>query len=107
MEDIIEIGVDIINPIQTVVQGFEDTQVLKARFGDRITFHGAIDVQQVMPNATPEDMKQEVARRINDLAPGGGYILAPCHNINVDIPVENVVTTFEAAHQYGRYPLPE
>ncbi len=105
LADLIEIGVDIINPIQTVVKGFEDTRLLKAEYGDRICFHGAIDVQQVLPNATPAEARQEVARRIHDLGSEGGYILAPCHNINVDIPVENVMAMFEAAQAYGRYPL--
>ncbi|MEE8391376.1 MAG: uroporphyrinogen decarboxylase family protein [Anaerolineae bacterium] len=105
VEDLIEIGVDILNPIQTVATGFEDTYALKERFADRICFHGGIDVQQVMPNATVEGIRQDVARRIYDLGRGGGYIIAPCHNINVDIPVENVLATFEAAHQLGRYPL--
>jgi uroporphyrinogen decarboxylase len=105
LDHLIEIGVDIINPIQTVVKGFEDTAALKAAYGNRLCFHGAIDVQQVMPNATLDEVRQEVARRIHDLGPEGGYILAPCHNINVDIPVENVVAMFEAAQEYGRYPL--
>jgi uroporphyrinogen decarboxylase len=105
VDDLIEIGVDILNPFQTVVKGLEDTQALKQEYGGRICFHGAIDVQQVMPNASVEEIRQEVAHRINDLGPGGGYILAPCHNINVDIPLENVLATFEAAHEYGEYPL--
>jgi len=105
IEDLIEIGVDILNPIQTVVDGFEDTSSLKEEFGDRICFHGGIDVQQVLPNATPEEIRQEVARRICDLGRGGGYIIAPCHNINVDIPVENTLAMFDAAKELGRYPL--
>jgi uroporphyrinogen decarboxylase len=105
LDDLIEIGVDIINPVQTVAKGFDDTRVLNAKYGDRLCFHGAIDVQQVMPNATPDEIRQEVARRIHDLGPEGGYILAPCHNINIDIPVENVIALFEAAQAYGRYPL--
>jgi uroporphyrinogen decarboxylase len=105
LDDLIEIGVDIINPIQTVVKGFQDTQALKARYGNRVCFHGGIDVQQVMPNATPNEIQQEVARRIHDLGPNGGYILAPCHNINIDIPIENVLKMFEAAQMYGQYPL--
>jgi uroporphyrinogen decarboxylase len=105
LDDLIEIGVDIINPIQTVVKGFEDTAALKAKYSDRLTFHAAIDVQQVMPNVTPAELRQEVARRIHDLGPKGGYILAPCHNINVDIPPTNVVTMFDAAREFGRYPL--
>jgi uroporphyrinogen decarboxylase len=105
VEDLIEIGVDILNPIQTVVDGFEDTAALKDQFGDRICFHGGIDVQQVMPNATPEEIRHEVKKRIHDLGRGGGYIIAPCHNINVDIPVENTLAMFEAAQDLGRYPL--
>ena len=101
VEDLIEIGVDILNPIQTVVKGFEDTLALKEQFGQRICFHGGIDVQQVLPNATVEQVKAEVALRIRDLGRDGGYILAPCHNINIDIPVENVLTTFDAAREYG------
>ncbi len=105
VEDLIDIGVDILNPIQTVVDGFEDTFAPKERFGDRICFHGGIDVQQVLPNATPVEVRQEVARRIYDLGRGGGYIIAPCHNINVDIPVENTLAMFDAARELGRYPL--
>ncbi|MFC2025566.1 uroporphyrinogen decarboxylase family protein [Chloroflexota bacterium] len=102
VEDLIEIGVDILNPIQTVVKGFEDTQALKEQFGRRICFHGGIDVQQVLPNATVEQVQVEVAQRIQDLGRNGGYILAPCHNINIDIPVENILTTFDAAREYGK-----
>jgi len=105
VEDFIEIGVDILNPIQTVVDGFEDTFALKEKFGDRLCFHGGIDVQQVLPNSTPEEVRQEVARRIYDLGRGGGYIISPCHNINVDIPVENTLAMFDAAREFGRYPL--
>jgi len=105
VDDLIEAGIDILNPVQTVVTGFEDTAALKARFGDRICFHGGIDVQQVLRTASVDEVRYEVARRLYDLGRGGGYILAPCHNINVDIPVENIVALFEAAQIFGRYPL--
>ena len=105
LPDLIEIGVDIINPVQTVVVGLEDTYALKEKFGDRITFHGGLDVQQVVPNATPEGLRSEVGRRICDLGRGGGYILAPCHNISFDVPPANVLALFDAAHELGRYPL--
>jgi uroporphyrinogen decarboxylase len=97
--DLIEIGVDILNPIQTVVKGLEDTRALKERFGDQICFHGAIDVQQFLPNATVEEVRAEVKRRIADLGTNGGFILAPCHNINSDIPPANVFALFDAARQ--------
>jgi uroporphyrinogen decarboxylase len=105
LPDLIEIGVDIINPVQTVVVGLEDTFALKEKFGDRITFHGGLDVQQVVPNATPEGLRQEVARRLYDLGRDGGYILAPCHNISFDVPPANVLALFDAAQELGRYPL--
>ena len=101
MEDLIEIGVDILNPVQTSTKGLENTLELKEKYGDRLAFHGAIDVQQIMPNATVDELKKEVARRIHDLGENGGYIVAPCHNIGYDIPVENVVALFEAAQEYG------
>ncbi len=97
IDDLIEIGVDILNPVQTSAKGLGDTAALKASFGDRLCFHGAIDVQQVLPNLTPDGVREEVARRVADLWAGGGYIVAPCHNVNVDIPLANVLALFEAA----------
>jgi uroporphyrinogen decarboxylase len=97
--DLIQIGVDILNPIQTVVKGLEDTRALKEQFGNQICFHGSIDVQQVLPNATVEEVRAEVKKRIADLGTNGGFILAPCHNINIDIPPANVVALFDAAQQ--------
>jgi uroporphyrinogen decarboxylase len=105
LPDLIEIGVDIINPVQTVVVGLEDTFSLKEKFGDRITFHGGLDVQQVVPNATPAGLRDELRRRLYDLGRGGGYIVAPCHNISFDVPPENVLALFDSAHELGRYPL--
>lgn len=105
LPDLIEVGVDIINPIQTVVKGFEDTRRLKEQFGDKVVFHGGIDVQQVLPRGTPESIEREVMQRIYDLGRDGGYILAPCHNISFDVPPANVLALFDAAQRYGIYPL--
>jgi uroporphyrinogen decarboxylase len=104
VEDFIDMGVDILNPVQTSVSGLEDTRALKEKYGDRLCFHGAIDVQQVMPNATLEELEYEVARRIYDLGRGGGYVLAPCHNLGHDIAPEKIVTLFETARRLGRDP---
>ena len=82
-----------------------DTFWMKEAFGDRLVFHGAIDVQQMLPFSTPEEVRYDVAKRIWDLGRGGGYILSTCHDIGEDVPPENVVAMFEAAHAYGRYPL--
>ncbi|MGE5614905.1 MAG: uroporphyrinogen decarboxylase family protein [Bacillota bacterium] len=92
IDDLIEIGVDILNPIQVNAAGM-DTKALKERFGSRIVFWGAIDAHEVMPKGTTEDVKREVKRRINDLGPEG-YVLCENHNIQADVPVENVITMF-------------
>jgi uroporphyrinogen decarboxylase len=104
LEDFVDMGVDILNPVQTSVEGLQDTFALKQAFGDRLCFHGAIDVQQMLPNATTPELQNEVARRIYDLGRGGGYILAPCHNLGHDIPPENIVTLFETARRLGGDP---
>jgi uroporphyrinogen decarboxylase len=103
--DFIEIGVDALNPVQTSLDDFRDTAALKAEFGRKIVFHGAIDVQQMLNRAAPDEVRADVARRIRDLAPGGGFVLAPCHNIMKDVPPENLVALFEAASEHGAYPI--
>lgn len=102
--DIIEMGVDILNPIQTSALGM-DTYVMKETYGDRLVFHGAIDVQQMLPFATPEEIRYDVAKRIYDLGRGGGYILSPCHNIGSDVSPESILALFDAAQELGAYPL--
>ncbi|MCH5376006.1 MAG: hypothetical protein JJ992_18715 [Planctomycetes bacterium] len=102
--DFIDMGVDILNPVQTSVNGMQDTFELKQKFGDRLCFHGAIDVQQMLPNASIRELEAEVARRIYDLGRNGGYILAPCHNLGHDIPPENIVTLYETARRLGGDP---
>ncbi len=103
--DFVEIGVDVLNPIQTSLDDFKDTAALKAEFGRSICFHGGIDVQQLLNRASADEVRADVARRIRDLAPGGGFVLAPCHNIMTDVPPENVVALFEAARDHGEYPI--
>jgi uroporphyrinogen decarboxylase len=102
--DLAEMGVDILNPIQTSALGM-DTFMMKEKFGHQLVFHGAIDVQQMLPFSTPEQVRYDVAKRIWDLGRGGGYILSTCHDVGEDVPPENVVAMFEAAQEYGRYPL--
>ncbi|MDH7499946.1 MAG: uroporphyrinogen decarboxylase family protein [candidate division NC10 bacterium] len=102
--DLIEAGVDILNPIQVSAKDMEPAR-LKREFGDRLAFSGAIDTQHVMPHGTPEEVEEEVRQRIKELGPGGGYLIASVHNIQPDVPPENVVAMFRAGLRYGRYPL--
>lgn len=102
--DLLDIGIEILNPVQVMARDM-DPKRLKRQFGDNLTFWGGIDTQQVLPFGTPDDVQAEVKRRIAELAPGGGYVLASVHNIEADVPGENVWAMFQAAHKYGRYPL--
>ena len=100
---LIEIGFDIINPVQVSARGM-DTRQLKRDFGSEITFWGGgVDTQQVLPFGTPEQVRDEVRRRIDDLAPGGGFVFAPVHNIQPFVPPENIVAAYDTARQYGVY----
>jgi len=105
--DLIEIGVDLLNPVQVSAREMGDTARLKKEFGKQLSFCGAIDTQEVLPHGKMEDVRQEVRRRIRDLGPGGGYILAAVHCIQPDVPPENVVAMLEEAVLTGRYPIKE
>ena len=94
--DFIEIGLDILNPIQPLAKGM-DPLFLKNTYGKDLTFFGGIDVQQLLPYGNPQTISDEVRRRIDILGKDGGYIVAPAHNIQPDTPVENVLAFFSAA----------
>ena len=104
LPDLIELGVDVIHPVQVAARDM-DSSILGPEFGDRLSFWGGIDTQKVLPKGTPEEVKAEVRRRIRDFAPGGGYILGAVHDIQPDVPVENILAMFEAGKEYGRYPI--
>lgn len=103
IRDFIDVGVDALNPVQVSARGMGDTKLLKREFGEHISFWGAIDTHHVLPFGTPEEVSDEVKRRIVDLAPGGGYVLASVHNIQAEVPPENTCAMFEAAKEHGWY----
>lgn len=103
IDDLVEIGVDAINPVQ--VSAMPETAKLKSQFGDKITFWGGIDTQHVLPCGSVGDVMAEVRRRIRDLAPGGGFVLSAVHCIQADVPPENIMAMAEAARRYGSYPI--
>ena len=103
--DLIELGFDILNPVQVSAKGM-DTKQLKRDFGKDITFWGGgVDTQHVLPFGKPQQVVDEVKRRIDDLAPGGGFVFAAVHNIQALVPPENIVAMFDTALEYGRYSL--
>ena len=92
LEDFIEVGVDI---FQAVQPKSVDPAALKQRFGKRLAYWGAVDIQEVMPFGTPDDVRNEVRKRIETVGAGGGYIVAPSHGIQPDVPLENVLAFYE------------
>ncbi len=102
LPDIISIGVDVIHPLEPLPA--TDMPALKEQFGKQVTFLGGIDISHAMPG-TREDVIAEAKLRIAQLASGGGYILAPSNHLQADVPAENVITLFETAHEFGRYPI--
>lgn len=92
----IHLGVDIMDPVQTTA-AYMEPQWLKAQFGKDIVFHGAIDTQYVLPNGNPEEVKEHAIKTINIFGENGGYIFAPCNNIQVDTPMENIEALYQAA----------
>lgn len=92
--ELIEMGIDVLNPVQTTAKGMEPEK-LKAEFGDRLTFHGGIDIMQTLPRGSEEDVRQEVRYCVDVLGKEGGYILASSHHIQPDTPIENVLAMYE------------
>jgi len=101
IEDFIDMGVDILNPVQLSAVGM-DAKQLKEKYGDRITFWGGgVDTQGLLPTGTPEEVKAQVKERLDILARGGGYVFNTIHNILGNVPAENIAACFEAAREFG------
>lgn len=101
--DLIEAGFEAINPVQ--VSAIPDPAELKAKYGDKLSFWGAIDTQHVLPHGTPEDVREEVKLRIRQLGRGGGYVAASVHNLNPDVPPQNIIAMSQAVREFGKYPI--
>ncbi|MBD3317350.1 MAG: hypothetical protein GF344_16300 [Chitinivibrionales bacterium] len=103
LPEFIEMGIDIINPVHISAEGMEPKQ-LKKDFGADITFWGGgIDTQETLPHGTPRDVRDEVRRNIESLAPGGGFVFNTIHNVQADVPPENITAMFETVLKYGQY----
>jgi uroporphyrinogen decarboxylase len=100
LPDMIAAGIDVLNPIQWRCVGMERAG-LKRDFGEDLIFHGGVDNQQTLPFSAPADVREEVGANIEILGAGGGYIIAPCHNIQPNTPPENVVAMYEAGREFG------
>lgn len=103
LPELIEMGIDILNPIQWSCPGMELAE-LKRDFGADVCFHGAVENQRIVPFGTVEEVRAEVRKDIDILASDGtGYILAPCHNLQPVTPIENIIALYDEAYHYGRF----
>lgn len=103
--DFIEMGINILNPVHVTASGMEPLQ-LKKDFGKEIVFWGGgVDTQHILPNGTPEQVKDDVRRNIEALAPGGGFVFSTIHNIQAEVPPQNIRAMLEALGEYGNYSL--
>ena len=101
--DLIEVGVDVLNPVQVSAAGM-DSAGLKREFGADLTFWGGgVDTQRVLGSGTPGEVRDEVRRRIEDLKPGGGFVFATVHNVQPNVPAENLLAMWEALREFGVY----
>jgi uroporphyrinogen decarboxylase len=105
IDDFIEMGIDILNPIQTSAGKMADLGELKNRFGKNIVFCGGIDTHRILPSGSPAEVREEVKRVMELLGRGGGYMLASVHTIMNDVPPENVLAMVDAVEEFGYYPL--
>ncbi len=99
--DLIDAGIDILNPIQWRCQDM-DRKELKREFGNKVVFHGGMDNQQTLPFGSEEEVRREVRDNIRILGKGGGYILAPCHNIQPITPIKNILAMYDEGYKFGQ-----
>ena len=105
LQDLIDAGIEAVHPLQPTAKGNEDPVRLKREYGDRLSFYSNIANTTILPHGKPEEVAQEVRRKIAALAPGGGYVFSGGHNIQADVPPANIVALFDTAYEVGRYPL--
>ena len=99
IDDLIEIGVDALNPVQVSAAGMDPAE-LKRKYRRRMAFWGAMDTHHVLPKGSVNDVKKMVEARIEQMGEGGGYVLSAVHNIQPDVPLDNILAMFEHAREY-------
>jgi uroporphyrinogen decarboxylase len=100
IDDLVEIGVDILNPIQTSAGRMADLAALKSRYGTVLAFCGGVDTQRVLPHGSPAQVAAEVRRVIDLLGPGGGYLLSSVHTVMNDVPADNILAMVDTAAEH-------
>lgn len=101
LDDLADAGIDVVHPLQGDAAGMEDPDAIKRRFGQRLAFYSNLCNQTILPHGTPEQVRQDVLRKIRALAPGGGYVASGGHNIQADVKPENILALFDTAYESG------
>jgi uroporphyrinogen decarboxylase len=104
IEDLIEIGIDVLQPIQKEAAG-NDLKELKRKYGNKLSFCGGVSQQKVLPHGNTSEVRTDVRDTLKALAPGGGYLFITGHNIQPDVPPENIVAAYDEAYKFGVYPI--
>jgi hypothetical protein len=105
MDDFVEAGFDILNPVQCSAANMDPLE-LKHRYGDQVTFWGgAVDTQHTLPFGSADEVRDEVRQRIEVFGPGGGFVFNTIHNVQAQVPVENVLAVYDTLREYGSYPI--
>jgi uroporphyrinogen decarboxylase len=98
--DLLEVGIDVLNPIQWRCRGME-REGLARDFGASVVFHGGMDNQLTLPFGSPQDVRREVAENLRIFRQAKGYVVAPCHNLQPNTPTENILALYDAVHECG------
>lgn len=101
IDEFVDMGIDILNPIQTSAGKMSNLEALRERYGTKVVFCGAIDTQRILPHGTPAEIRSEVRRVIDILGPGGGYMLSSVHTVMDDVPAENIIAMVDAVDEYS------
>jgi uroporphyrinogen decarboxylase len=104
IRDFVDCGIDVLDPIQPLASGMESSK-LKEEFGETLSFCGGIDIQNLLPFCSPQEVKEETRRKIRELGHGGGYIVKPAHFVPDNVPPENILAMVDAAKEFGIYPI--
>jgi len=101
LDDFVEAGVDILNPVQTSAKDM-DPKMLKEKYGDKLVFWGGgVDTQKTLPFGSPEEVRKEVAERCRTFGKGGGYVFNTVHNIQSKVPIDNLLAMFQAVREFS------
>jgi uroporphyrinogen decarboxylase len=105
MGDLVKAGIDILHPLQGDAADMEDPARLKREFGKKLAFYSNIRNQSTLPHGSPQEVAADAREKIRHLAPGGGYVMSAGHNIQADVPAENILALYDTALEAGRYPI--